>query len=84
MSKNYIWKWTVKTYNPECFQQEVVPAIAELGGEAIATNDCLGEALYWVRLPAHVVREEIDSLRKLDVYSVWELQRRNSYYNPPD
>ena len=82
MSANLIWKWSVKTYNPECFQQEVVPAIAELGGEAIETSDNLGESLYWVKLPAHVVREQIDTLRKLDVYSVWELQRRNSYYPP--
>ena len=84
MSANLIWKWSVKTYDPECFQQEVIPAIAELGGETRETLENLGESLYWVKLPAHVVREEIDSLRKLDVYSVWELQRRNSYYNPPD
>ena len=84
MNDNLIWKWSVKTYNPECFQAEVIPAIAEVGGETIEAQDDLGEALYWVRLPAHVMREQIDSIRKLDVYSVWELKRRNSFYEPPE
>jgi len=82
MSVNTVWKWSVKTYNPECFQQEVEPMIQEHGGSVTEVSAALGVSHYWVKLPAHILREQLNELVDLDTHATWMLERRGSFYDP--
>ena len=80
-----VWKFTVTSGHPEFFAQEVVPIIEELEGSALETSQILGESQYWVKLPAHIVKDELDSLMEMDKYSTWVIERRGqTMYYPPE
>ena len=57
-----VWKFTVTSGHPQMFKEEVVPAIEELNGSSTVTSEIGFEAQYWVKLPASILREELDSL----------------------
>jgi hypothetical protein len=79
-----VWKFTVTSGHPEFFGLEVVPMIEELEGSVLVTSQILGESQYWVKLPAHIVKEELDTLMEHDKYSTWVVERRGALYNPPE
>jgi hypothetical protein len=64
------------------FKEEVVPAIEELNGSSTVTSEIGFEAQYWVKLPASIMREELDSLINIDKYSTWVIERESSFYSP--
>jgi len=82
MSVNSAWKWSVKTYDPVCFQTEVEPMIQEQGGEVIEVSAALGVSHYWVKLPAYILQEQLNDLVDLDTHATWILERRGSFYDP--
>jgi len=77
-----VWKFKVTSGHPDLFNQEVVPVIEELSGSSTVTSDIGFETQYWVKLPASIMREELDSLISIDKYSTWVVERQSSFYNP--
>jgi len=77
-----VWKFTVTSGHPQMFKEEVVPAIEELNGSSTVTSEIGFEAQYWVKLPASIMREELDSLINIDKYSTWVIERESSFYSP--
>ena len=82
MNANQIWKWSVQTYNPECFQEEVVAYIRELDGLVEEVSSSLGESHYRVKLPAQILQEQLNTLIDLDIHSTWILIRAGSVNKP--